>query len=98
MIALAPTARLPRLQSTGPLPLQLPCVSDADTNATPAGSVSMILTFVAFPGPLLVAVRRYERLTPACPGFGEAVLVNARSALNALTTFKFALTEWSVVP
>src|SRR5215211_6503785 len=89
-VALLPTARLPRLQSTGPLPLQLPCVAVAETNTTPAGSVSMILTLVPFAGPLLVATSRYERVAPACPGFGETVLVKARSALNELTTFRFA--------
>ena len=57
-IALPPTARLPRLQFTGPLPLQLPCVVVADTKATPAGSVSATVTFVAAAGPLLVAVMR----------------------------------------
>src|SRR5215210_1289706 len=97
-MALLPTARPPRLQFTGPLPLQVPCVVVADTNATPAGSVSATVRFVAAAGPLLVAMTRYKRLTPACPGFGEAVLVRERSALDALTTFNVAGSECSVTP
>ena len=50
-IALLSTSRLPRLQITGPLPLQLPCVAVAETNETPAGSVSVTVTFVAGFGP-----------------------------------------------
>ena len=97
-MALEPTASPPRLQFTGPLPLQLPCVAVADTNVIPAGSVSVTTTFVAAPGPLFVAVMRYERLTPTCPGFGDAVLVKDKSALVELTTFNVACTECIVAP
>src|SRR5215208_1234025 len=97
-MALLPAANTPRLQFTGPLPVQFPCVVVADTNAIPAGSVSATVTFVAAAGPLLVAMTRYERLTPACPGFGEAVLVSERSALDALTTFNVAGSECNVTP
>ena len=57
-IALPPAARLPRLQFTVAVPLQLPCVVVAETNVTPAGNVSVTLTFVATAGPLLVAMMR----------------------------------------
>ena len=50
-VALLSTSRLPRLQITGALPLQLPCVAVAETNVTPAGSVSATVTFVACFGP-----------------------------------------------
>jgi hypothetical protein len=88
MIELAPTARLPTLQFTVLVPLQLPCVAFDDTKETPAGSVSDTLTLVAAAGPLLVAVMRYERFTPISPGLGEAVFVTKRSALVALTTLR----------
>src|ERR1051325_8561751 len=57
-IALLPAMRLPSVQFTGPLPLQLPCVVVAAPNAMPAGNVSTTITFVAVAGPLLVATMR----------------------------------------
>jgi hypothetical protein len=53
---------------------------------------------VAVAGPLFVAVIRYERLTPVCPGFGDAVFVIDRSALDALTTFNVTGVECDSVP
>lgn len=70
----------------------------ADTKETPAGNVSDTLTLVAAAGPLLVAVMRYERLTPTCPGLGEAVFVTERSALVALTTLRLTVVLCIVKP
>jgi hypothetical protein len=56
-VALPPTARLPRLQITGLVPLHVPCDGVAEPNVTPAGSVSVRTTFVAGAGPLFLTVR-----------------------------------------
>src|SRR5262245_51047994 len=42
-----PAARVPRLQLTVAVPVQLPCEAVEDTNVTPAGSVSVTVTAVA---------------------------------------------------
>jgi hypothetical protein len=55
-VAEAPLARLPRLQVTMLVPLQLPWLGVADTKATPVGNVSVIVTPVAVAGPLLLTV------------------------------------------
>ena len=55
-MALAPLANVPTEQLTGPVPLQEPCVVEEETNVTPAGSVSVTLTFVACAGPLFLTV------------------------------------------
>src|SRR5690349_8113873 len=89
-MALPPAARLPTLQFTVAVPLQLPCVVVAETNVTPAGSVSVTFTFVATAGPLFVAIIRYESGTPTCPGFGDAVFVTDKSALDGFTTLNVA--------
>src|SRR3569832_1296721 len=88
--ALAPTARLPRLQFTVAVPLQLPCVVVAEPKVTPAGNVSATLTFVATAGPLFVAIIRYKSDTPTYPGFGDAVFVTDMSALDGFTTLIIA--------
>ena len=56
MVALAPLARVPMLQVTGPVPLQVPCVVEEVTDVTLAGKVSVTLTLVAEAGPLLVTM------------------------------------------
>src|SRR5262245_6945327 len=57
-IALAPTARLPRLQLTVLVPAQVPWVVVAEPNVTPAGSGSATITLVAAAGPLFVVTMR----------------------------------------
>ena len=54
MVALAPSAKLPRSQVTTPLAWVQGAV--ADTKVTPAGRVSVRVTPVASTGPLLVTV------------------------------------------
>src|SRR5918911_1037396 len=85
-MALAPFVSVPMEQLTGPVLLQEPCVVEEETNVTPAGSVSVRLTFVACAGPLLVTMILYEMFVPTVAGLGEAVLVNERSALVELVT------------
>src|SRR5687767_336768 len=86
--ALVPDTRLPKLHVTVVVPLHVPWVADDDPKVTPAGKVSVMMTFVAAAGPLFVATMRYERGMPTCPGFGEAVLTIDRSAVVALTTLR----------
>ena len=93
MTAPVPTANVPILQFTGPLPLQLPCVDEADPNVMPPGKVSETVTLVAVAGPLLVATSRYERVDPTWPGLGDAVFVIDKSTLEALTILKAAAAE-----
>ena len=57
-VAVPSTARLPRLQTTKLVPLQIPCVAVAETNTVPGGGVSVTVTFVAAPGPWLVTTMR----------------------------------------
>ena len=49
-----PTARLPKLQVTVVVPEHEPCVGLAETKVIPAGSVSVIIEFVAGDGPMFV--------------------------------------------
>ena len=53
---LFPAASVPRLQLTVVVPVQVPCDAVADTNVTPAGSVSVTVTFVAAVFPVCDAV------------------------------------------
>jgi hypothetical protein len=55
-VALAPLARVPRVQVMVLVPLQLPWLADEETNVTPEGRVSVTATPVAVLGPLLVTV------------------------------------------
>ena len=57
IVALAPLARLPRLASTGPVPLHDPWLEVAETKFRPAGSESVTWTPSAVAGPLFVTVR-----------------------------------------
>src|SRR5215831_18078021 len=43
---LVPAARVPRLQVTVAVPVQVPCEAVEETNVVPAGSVSLTATFV----------------------------------------------------
>src|SRR5262249_32946260 len=56
-VAVPPTARLPRLQDSALVPVQVPWVAVADTNVRPPGSVSLTTVPVAIDGPLLVTIR-----------------------------------------
>src|SRR5215467_4736337 len=53
---LLPAARVPRLQVTVAVPVQVPCEAVEDTNVTPAGSVSVTVTPVAAVLPVWEAV------------------------------------------
>src|ERR1043165_4225563 len=97
-VALPRAAILPRLQFTVAVPLQLPCEVVAEINVSPAGNASATLTFVAVPGPLFMLTMRYESGPPPCPGFGDAVFVTDKSALEGFTTFNAAWTECCVAP
>lgn len=54
IVAEAALAKVPRLQVTVVVPLQLPVFGVAETNVVPAGRMSVTTTFVADAGPLLV--------------------------------------------
>jgi hypothetical protein len=57
-LTVAPSAMFPMLQVTVPdCSEQLPCDALAESNATPEGNVSVIVTSVAFDGPPLLTVR-----------------------------------------
>jgi hypothetical protein len=56
MVAPEPASSEPTLQTTGLLPLQVPCVDAAETNTVAFGSVSVTWTPVATAGPWFVAV------------------------------------------
>ncbi len=86
--ALAPTAKLPSAQLIVVVPPHVPCVEVTGPNVTPVGSGSVTLTFVAAAGPLFVMTSLYASANPTCPGFGDAVLVKARSILDGLITLK----------
>ena len=49
-------------------------------------------------GPLFITVIRYERLTPTCPGLGDADLPTARSTLAGLITLSVTDAVCIVVP
>src|SRR5882762_6003754 len=55
--AVAPFARVPRLQATVVVPVQVPWLGVEETNMRPAGSTSVNVTPVELDGPLLVTVR-----------------------------------------
>src|SRR6266478_2884495 len=52
--AVAPFARVPKLQVTVVVPVQMPWLGVTETNARPAGRTSVNVTPVEFAGPLLV--------------------------------------------
>ena len=83
-VALAPPARVARAQLIGPVPAQVPWLGVAETNPSPAASVSVRATPVAVVGPLLVTVIVYVRLVPrgmAPPGF-TVTPTSARSGMT----------------
>ena len=51
IVALSVGAKVPMLQIMAVVPLQLPRVEDADTNAVPEGSASVTSTLAADAGP-----------------------------------------------
>ena len=78
-----PVFQLARVQVTETFPVLLQVQPPLDaltlTNVTPAGRVSVTVTFAASEGPLLAASTVYEMLPPAVTVAGP-VLVIARSA------------------
>lgn len=65
-VALAPLARLPRVQVTVVVPLQLPWVAEAETKVAVLGSGSVTVTPVAAAGPVLVTVSNSALKGEAC--------------------------------
>src|SRR6266436_7801630 len=56
MEAVAPLARVPKLQATVVVPVQVPWLGVADTKVSPAGSTSVNVTPVELDGPPFVSV------------------------------------------
>src|SRR6266542_2537694 len=78
--ALPPDAIDPRLHTTGLGPVHDPWLGSADTNFTESGSVSVMTTSVAWPGPPFRTVTMYVRLPPTLSGSGESEIRTDRSA------------------
>jgi hypothetical protein len=55
-VALPKAGRLPKLQVTALFPEQLPWLGFAETKFTLTGKVSVIMTLVGLPGPLLATI------------------------------------------
>jgi hypothetical protein len=55
-VTVEPEVIVPTLQVTVVVPVQLPCVDEAEEKVVPAGSASATATFVAVLGPLLCTV------------------------------------------
>ena len=77
--AVAPLANVPNVHVTVLVPAQLPWPAAAETNVTPAGSVSVSVTPVASPAPLLLTVRLYVTALPTGIGSRLSVIASARS-------------------
>ena len=75
-----PFATVPNEHTTVAVPLHEPADDDADTNDTPAGSVSLTCTAAAASGPPLVTVNVYVRFDPATTGSGASPFTIAKSA------------------
>jgi hypothetical protein len=88
-VALAPFAKLPKLQLTAVV--QVPWLGIAETTAKPAGSVSVKVIPVAVEGPLLVTVNEKVTLLPKFTVCGAAVSARERSAAGF--TVALALAE-----
>ena len=84
--ACAPIDIEPRLQVTVVVPVHRPWLGVDEIKLTPGGKVSVTMTFVAGEGPLFVTAMRYVRFARAVAGFGDAVLVKARSVLGVPET------------
>ena len=80
-VAEAVFVRFPRLQVTVVVPMHIPCVGVTGPRVTPAGNVSVTITFVAGDGPLFVTKSLYVRLAPTIAGLGDAVFTIERFAL-----------------
>ncbi|HEX9870422.1 MAG TPA: hypothetical protein VGC99_17880 [Candidatus Tectomicrobia bacterium] len=79
-VALAPSARLPRVQVTVLILLQLSWLAEAEPKVTPRGSVSITVSPVADEGLLLVTVSLKVRGSLTFRGSRESVFLTARSA------------------
>jgi hypothetical protein len=79
--AVAPATSAGRVQLTDTLPVfvQVQPVPVADTNVTPAGSVSVTARPLASEGPLLTTTSEYDTPPPAVTEAGPALVI-ARSA------------------
>jgi hypothetical protein len=93
--ALAPREQLPRSDHAGSLEtiaLQSgaadaqPCDVVADTNVLAAGIGSEIVTPVAVSGALFATTFVHVTLLPTLTGFGEPILVDARSTSGEITS------------
>ena len=80
MGAAAPMPSDGSVQVTGPVPEHDQPVPPADTNATPAGSVSTTESELACDGPALATLSVYVSVAPAPTGSGDAPAVMPRSA------------------
>ena len=96
--ALAPTASVPTLQFTIPVPPQTPCVVATEPKVSPAGKLSTTTTLLAVAGPLFVATMRYESVNPTWAGLGDPVFTIETSALPELTTWSVAFVESFIAP
>ena len=77
---LAPLARLPKLHPVVIVPEVQ--TAELDTNVTPAGNVSVTLTFVALEGPLLVTLIEYVIWLPAVTVAGPVLLMDKSAGLQ----------------
>ena len=66
--------------------MQLPCVTEAETNVTLAGSVSVMVAPVASATPRFCTVTKYAKGLETNTGLGEAERVSRRSASPVIPT------------
>lgn len=88
-VTVPPLAIVPSEQTNGLPNTQPPWVVEAAPTVVPAGTGSFSITLVALAGPLFVTIIRKTNDEPTSPGFGDAVLLNDKSTLDGLTTFRF---------
>ena len=94
-VAEPPGASAPRLQTTVSAPTwQLPWLETADTMLTDGEKILVKVASVAEPGPALVTVSVYTRLSPTKTGSGAAEPSTPRSA-TASATRKLTARMWS---
>jgi hypothetical protein len=79
-VAVPPFAIFPILQFTIVVPVHVPWLAVDETNVTPVGTVSVIVTLLTLLGPLFVTVTVYVRFCPTSTGSGESVFVMDRLA------------------
>lgn len=78
----AEAAKVPMLQVTVVVPVQVPLVEVAETSVTPVGNGSVTTTLLATDGPLFLAVIVYVTSSPARTVPALAVLVMLKSLLG----------------